>query len=310
METRNGTTYHQNYDVIVKWLAAALCGETLEVLGIKTGRIEEVFGFEPVELPVTTGRVDILARDDTGALYHLEEQRDLSTLDLYRFAAYHFLLAKQWRTNLTDIILASGEISATTKAITTQSGTYTPVIVDFTQRNGPARLAEIRTAVAQGTFKNWFELVLLPLYGKETGTVRSRFVEQVLRFESELCRAEKVPARLLAATLILSNKLVDRTILYDIWEEIKMLDILEVAEEKGFEKGEVIGIQKGKALGLQEGLQTMIVDTLVEHVELVPTQLSERIRAITNVDVLKGLYRQAIKCTDLNDFEAVLAKVA
>lgn len=75
---------------MVKWLAAALRGETLEVLGIKTGRIEEVFGFEPVEIAVKVGRVDVMARDDTGTLYHIEEQRNLRKADLYRFASYHF----------------------------------------------------------------------------------------------------------------------------------------------------------------------------------------------------------------------------
>ncbi len=43
---KNGADYAQNYDIIVKWMATALKGETLEVLGLKTGRIEELFGFD------------------------------------------------------------------------------------------------------------------------------------------------------------------------------------------------------------------------------------------------------------------------
>lgn len=69
MESKNGTEYKQNDDVTVKWMAAALRGETLEVLGVKTGRIEEVFGFEPTDISVRAGRVDVMARDETGALY-------------------------------------------------------------------------------------------------------------------------------------------------------------------------------------------------------------------------------------------------
>jgi hypothetical protein len=38
--------------------------ETLEVLGVKSGRIEEVFGFEAADIPVKAGRLDIMARDD------------------------------------------------------------------------------------------------------------------------------------------------------------------------------------------------------------------------------------------------------
>ena len=69
MKSKNGAKYTQNYDVIVKWLAEALRGETLDVIGVKTGRITEVFGFEPVEIAVQAGRVDVLLRDKTGAVY-------------------------------------------------------------------------------------------------------------------------------------------------------------------------------------------------------------------------------------------------
>ncbi len=91
MESKNGSQYAQNYDVIVKWLADALRGQTLEVIGVKTGRIEEVFGFEPVEIAVRAGRVDVMLRDEHGNLFHLEEQRNLLLSDLYRSAAYHEL---------------------------------------------------------------------------------------------------------------------------------------------------------------------------------------------------------------------------
>lgn len=90
MENRNGSECDQNYDIIVKWLAGALQGQTLEVLGLETGRIEEVFGFEPAEIKVTSGRVDVMLRDDREHIYHIEEQRNLKKSDLYRFAACHF----------------------------------------------------------------------------------------------------------------------------------------------------------------------------------------------------------------------------
>jgi hypothetical protein len=312
MKSQDGTDYAQNYDVIVKWLAAALRGETLDVLGVQTGRIEEVFGFEPVDLAVRAGRVDVMARDETGAMYHIEEQRNLTKSDMYRFASYHFQGAKQWGPILTDIILASGEVYAGEKIITTNSGEYKPIVIDFTKRDGRKRLAEIREAIKARTFDTWIELVFLPLYGKEKGTARSEMVEQVLRFESELYHAEKLSARLLAATLILSNKLIDKHVLRQIWEEIKMLDILEIAKEEGLKEG----IREGKALGLQEGkalvvetTRDMVMDTLIERFNAVPTRILEQIRAIQNLDAIKGLHRQAIKCQTLQEFESILQQV-
>jgi len=231
----------------------ALHGHTLEVIGVKTGRIQEVFGFEPVDIAVRAGRVDLMLRDDRNAVHHLEEQRDLGSSDLYRFAAYHFLAAKQWGKDLTDIILASGEVFAGEKKIVTKSGTYSPIVIDFTQRDGRKRLAEIREAVQSGKLENCLELVFLPLCGKEDREVRAELAEQVLRFESELFHAGKISSRLMAATLILSNKIIDKERLKSLWEEIKMLDIIEIAREKGMEEGKEIGLQEGKAMGVQEG---------------------------------------------------------
>ena len=49
--------------------------------------------------------------------YHLEEQRNMSESDLYRFAAQHFTAAKEWRDDIVDIILISGQSYNGKKAI-------------------------------------------------------------------------------------------------------------------------------------------------------------------------------------------------
>ncbi len=297
MESRNGTDYAQNYDIIVKWMAEALRGQTLEVIGVKTGRIEDVFGFEPADISVTSGRVDIMVRDEAGELYHIEEQRNLKQVDLYRFAAYHFMGAKQWGPEITDIILASGSVYTGEKRISTGSGTYSPTVIDFSQRDGRKRLEEIRGLVREDKFDNWLELVFLPLYGRETGEERSEIVEQVIRFETELFHGEKIPARLLAATLIISNKLIDKERIQELWEEIKMLDVLEVAREKGMEEGK------------KENAREMIEDALMEKFDSIPPHMSDRIKKIQDQDTLKSLFRQVFRCNDLQAFEKVLNQV-
>ena len=305
MTRQNGTAYAQNYDVIVKWMAAVLQGETLDVLGVPSGRIEDVFGFEPLDIAVQAGRVDVMVRDDTNTYYHLEEQRNLRKADLYRFAAYHFHAAKQWGPKVTDIILASGDVSVGTTEIMTNSGRYAPIVIDFTQRDGRQRLAEIRQAIQAGTFESWLELVFLPLYGRETGMTRSELVEEVLHFETELYHADQLSARVLAATLILSNKLIDKQVLRQMWEEIKMLDILDIAREEGLKEGK----QEGKTLGLQEGMREMLIEALSDRFDIVSVRISEHIRAIRNLDVLKSLFHQALKCQSLQEFETLLQKI-
>ncbi len=59
--------------------------------------------------------------------------------DMYRFAAYYFMGAKQWGPRLTDIILGSGEVYAGKKEIVTESGTYKPIVIDFSKRDSDDR---------------------------------------------------------------------------------------------------------------------------------------------------------------------------
>jgi len=313
MEEQNGKECAQNYDIIVKWLGGVLVGQTLDVIGVKTGRIQEVFGFEPVDIAVRAGRVDLMLRDDKNAVYHLEEQRNLTRSDLYRFAAYHFFAAKQWGDGLTDIILASGEVFAGEKKIVTKSGTYSPLVTDFTLRDGRKRLSEIRAAVQSGTWENSLELVFLPLCGKDEKEARADLAEQVVRLESELFHAGKISSRLMAATLILSNKILDKERLNALWEEIKMLDIIEIAREKGIKEGKEIGLYEGKVLGVQEGkaqgVQETLMTFLAERFESFPAYMAERIRAIGNPDVLGILFRRAMKCQNVQEFETVMQQM-
>lgn len=304
MKSLNGSDYAHNYDIVVKWMAEALRGETLDVIGIKTGRIEEVFGFEPVEIAVKSGRVDVILRDETGALFHIEEQRNLKKADMYRFASYHFQGAKQW-PDLKDIILASGDVYAGKKIIETGSGKYEPLIIDFTQKDGRKRLEEIREAVSRGTFDNWLELVFLPLYGKETGKRRSMMVEEIIRFENQLFQADKIPVRLIAATLVISNKIIDKERLKALWEEIKMLDIFEIAKEEGKKEGK----EEGKLLGTLETAREMIMNALLERFNMESFRVAEKIKSLQNPDIIKALLSHAIRCRNLDEFETVLDKV-
>ena len=163
----------------------------------------------------------------------------------------------------------------------------------------------MRYAISFITFENWLELVFLPLCGKETGEARSAMVEEVLRFESKLYHAGKIPVRLLVTALILSNKLISKEQLKDLWEEIKMLDIFDIAIEEGIQKGKTLGIKEGG----METAREMVLETLIQRFNIVSTYISEQVRKIQNQDILKGLHRQAVICKDLHKFESVLKQV-
>lgn len=140
MKSKNGMDYAQNYDLIVKLMGDVFKGRTLDVIGVKSGLIQEVFGFEPADISVRTGRVDLMLMDDRGETFHIEEQRNLQKKDMYRFAAYHFMAAQERKNRFTDVILASGDVYFGEKTITTRSGQYAPIVIDFTERDARKRL--------------------------------------------------------------------------------------------------------------------------------------------------------------------------
>jgi hypothetical protein len=92
-----------------------------------------------------------------------------------------------------------------------------------------------------------------------------------------------------------------------------MLDVLDVAREKGIEEGKAIGLIEGKELGVKEGkieaAREMLLDALFEKFNNMPPRISERIRAIQNHDTLKFLFRQVFRCDDMEAFEAVLSRL-
>ena len=77
-----------------------------------------------------------------------------------------------------------------------------------------------------------------------------------------------------------------------------MLDILEIADEQGFEKG--------KTFGIAVAMQDVILDTLMETCGVVVNSVVLQVRAFTDQEILKGLHRKALKCHGISEFEALL----
>ena len=287
----DGMEYYQNYDLVINWLSEAFRDRTLDVLGIKTGKIRRVCSYRPAEISVSAGILDVIFEDSAGKGYHVEEQRNLTEEDLYRFASQHFSAAKEWQDNIADIVLSSGRPYTGRKEIHTLTGKYAPTVVDLTQRDGPARFEEIREAVNRGDTSVLTELVFLPLYGREE---KIQFVRKVLQFEIDLCKKGKMPIQLVAATLIMSNKQIDRATFNELWEEIKMLDVLKFAHEKGKEEGKL------------ETAREMILRFLEESVGVVPAYISDQIMSISRPDILVRLVKQSMICRKIEDFETML----
>ncbi len=76
-----------------------------------------------------------------------------------------------------------------------------------------------------------------------------------------------------------------------------MLDIIELAEEKG----EAKGLQKGR-----ESAQEMVLDTIYDLFGNLPIEMIEKVKSITHIELLKRIHRQALKCKDIEQFKEIL----
>jgi predicted transposase/invertase (TIGR01784 family) len=97
---------------------------------------------------------------------------------------------------------------------------------------------------------NALELVFLPMYGKKD---HSKLAAEVLEYEINLLKKNKLDKDIVIATMITSNKIIEEDQLKKYYEEVKnMLDILNIAREDGMQEGMQEGMRKGRQEGKVE----------------------------------------------------------
>jgi len=55
-----------------QFIAQEFRGKTLEIFGVQSANIVDVFTFEPVEIRIKTGRLDLIFRNESGAYFLIE----------------------------------------------------------------------------------------------------------------------------------------------------------------------------------------------------------------------------------------------
>jgi len=140
---------------------------------------------------------------------------------------------------------------------------------------------------------------------------QKEFVEEIIRFEAELLKKDPTKDLLLTATLVMSNKILDNETFDKLWKEIKMIKAFVFAEEKGYDRGYDKGKNEGYDKGINDGIlkttKMMLIDALEETIDVVPEYIENKIQQISSLTALKGLFRQAIRCKDIKDFNQKLA---
>ncbi|QXM05186.1 hypothetical protein [Crassaminicella indica] len=93
-------------------------------------------------------------------------------------------------------------------------------------------------------------------------------LKEAVEIESQLDMDISLKEKVIAMTLVASDKIVDREELEKIWEVVRMFKFIEFAEKKGMEKGIAQGIEKGIAQGIEKGIEKGKIDMIKKLLSL------------------------------------------
>ena len=164
-------------------------------------------------------------------------------------------------------------------------------------RNADEVLERIHADIDAGKPVNELELIFAPLM--ESRLPVKELLFKTIQLEKKI-KDENVKNKIIALTLVVSNRLVEAEILEEIWEEIKMLKILKYAEDKGIEKG----IEKGKS----EERKELIEKLLTKKFGKIPTELAEKIRSMDNA-ILDILSLEILDFQSIEDLKLFIKKM-
>ena len=83
---------YQNYDKVFKSSFSIFKDEIMDFLGVDLPEIDSFLETEFSEIQTSEERLDLNFRLKDGSILHLEEEADISTKDLIRFASYDLKL--------------------------------------------------------------------------------------------------------------------------------------------------------------------------------------------------------------------------
>jgi hypothetical protein len=197
---------------------------------------------------------------------------------MIRFAAYDVKLYHRYKTKINTVALCLNPVSRSNCSIDAGSFAYKVQVVDMSERDGDAKLNELLMRIKTGAMVNELELIFLPLM--KSSMSKEKLLKEVVNMEKVLVTDWEIKEKIIALTLVLSNKFMDRKILESIWEEIKMFKFIEFAEEKGMEKGIEKGMEKGKT--------ELLLKQIEKKFKVVPEEYKEKIIKLDQaaVDVL------------------------
>lgn len=124
-------------------------------------------------------------------------------------------------------------------------------------------------------------------------------------------------AKIISMMVVLMDKYLTKEKILNIWEELSMLNITKVAEEKGIEKGiakgekigiekgEKIGIEKGEKIGIEKGKEELIWKMILKKFPDIQYKYYEKVKAL-KADKLDALSLALLDMKDSKELDLYL----
>ena len=172
--------------------------------------------------------------------------------DLIRFAHYDLRIFSKYGVRIHTVVLSPASSKLDSLIIDTGCLHYAVTHQIIKGRNADEVLERTHNEIACGNPVNELELIFVPLM--ESRLPVQDLLLETIKLEKQI-KDENLRNKVIALTMVMSNRLVEADLLERIWEEMKMLKILKYAEDKGKEQGIVIGIEQGIEKGLEKGFE-------------------------------------------------------
>jgi hypothetical protein len=172
--------------------------------------------------------------------------------DLIRFAHYDLRIFSKYGVRIHTVVLSPASSKLDSLIIDTGCLHYAVTHQIIKGRNADEVLERTHNEIAYGNPVNELELIFVPLM--ESRLPVQDLLLETIKLEKQI-KDENLRNKVIALTMVMSNRLVEADLLERIWEEMKMLKILKYAEDKGKEQGIVIGIEQGIERGIEQGIE-------------------------------------------------------
>jgi uncharacterized protein YuzE len=288
MQNKFDITAH-NYDFVFKDSFNLFKDNIADFLKVDLPGIVSYLETEFTEIETNAEKMDLNFTLEDGSILHLEEEIEISVDDLIRFASYDLKLYNRYRDRIRTIILCIKGYPVPKANLICGSLDYNANVVNMTDKNGKKKFKELKEKIENKEQINYLDLIFLPLMNSDE-TMAKR-VKKTIGLEEKLEVDQNIKNKIVALTIVLSDKFLNNQDISELWGEYKMVKFFKYVEEQGEEQGErklFKKLVKGNFEGSDEAIFELIDQVNISKIE----ELSQKISKIKDLEELKEALRE------------------